>query len=85
MQKQIRDLKTSGENTGGTKRKAEDGDGGEGGDLPESSPAKKTTTLVTSDDGDDDVQCVMIAKNISKEAEIKDCLLYTSPSPRDGT
>ena len=36
--------------------------------------AKKTTTLVNSDDSDDDVQCVMIEKNISKEAEIKEAL-----------
>ena len=40
---------------------------------------------MTSDDGDDDVQCVMIAKNISKEAEIKEALrmMITKPPKAD--
>ena len=80
MQKQIKDLKAAATNTGGTKRKAEEG---EGGSLSRSSPAKKN--LVTSDDSDDDVQCLMIASNISKEVEIKEALrmMITKPAKVD--
>ena len=79
MQKQIKDLKAAATNTGGTKRKAEEG----GDNLTGSSPAKKN--LVTSDDSDDDVQCLMIASNISKEVEIKEALrmMITKPAKVD--
>ena len=82
MQKQIKDLKAAAESSGKL-RKAEKEE--EGDDHLGSTPTTKTSTLVTSDDSDDDVQCLMIAKNMSKEAKIKEALrmMITKPAKVD--